>query len=120
VASSSAALSRTLRVMACTQLMPLQPSPASGPIGVRPRVGFRPNSPQHEAGIRIEPPPSLALAAGTMPAATALLAPPDDPPELCSRFQGLRVGPNRRDSVVAVSPNSGEAVLPKTTRPAWR
>ena len=34
------------------------------------------------AGIRIEPPPSLALAAGPMPVATAAAAPPDEPPRL--------------------------------------
>ena len=33
-----------------------------------------------EAGIRMEPPPSLACASGTMPEATAAAAPPDDPP----------------------------------------
>ena len=32
-----------------------------GPEGVRARVGFRPNSPQQEAGMRIEPPPSLRV-----------------------------------------------------------
>ena len=47
---------------------------------MRPRVGFRPNSPQHDAGIRIEPPPSLACAAGTMRVATAADDPPLDPP----------------------------------------
>ena len=55
------------------------PSPASGPTGVRARVGFSPNSPQQEAGMRIEPPPSLACASGTIPAATAAAAPPDEP-----------------------------------------
>ena len=32
---------------------------------------------------------------GTMPAATAAAAPPLEPPALCSRFQGLRVGAER-------------------------
>ena len=68
--------------------------------------------------MRIEPPPSLALAAGRMPLETALLAPPEDPPALCSRLQGFRVTPKRTDSVVAVTPNSGDADLPKMTRPA--
>ena len=53
----------------------------------------KPNSPQHEAGIRTEPPPSEPCAAATIPAATAAPDPPDDPPEVRSRFQGLRVGP---------------------------
>src|SRR5215470_14358866 len=70
VASSNAALSRTLHVTACPTEAPLQPSPASGPIGLRARVGLRPNNPQHEAGMRIEPPPSVAWAIGSIPAAT--------------------------------------------------
>ena len=45
------------------------------------------------AGPRIEPPPSLACAAGTMPAATAAAEPPLEPPALCAGFQGLRVAP---------------------------
>ena len=31
---------------------------------MRPRLGFRPTSPQQAAGIRIEPPPSLPWATG--------------------------------------------------------
>ena len=60
---------------------------------MRARVGFNPNTPEADAGIRIEPPPSLACATGRMRAATAAAAPPDEPPEECARFQGLRVGP---------------------------
>ena len=33
-----------------------------------------------DAGIRIDPPPSLAWPAGTIPAATAAAVPPEDPP----------------------------------------
>src|ERR1700712_930003 len=99
---------------------PPQPSPRSGPSGLRARVGFNPNTPQAAAGIRIEPPPSLACATGRMRAATAAAAPPDEPPEECARFQGFRVGPNRRDSVVGINPNSGLELLPKTVRPALR
>jgi len=38
--------------------------------------------PQWEAGIRIEPPPSVPWASGRMPAATAAAEPPLDPPGL--------------------------------------
>src|SRR5262247_1058274 len=109
-ASSRAALSRTLMLTQWPTAWPPQPSPTSGPLGLRARVGFSPNSPQAEAGMRIEPPPSVACAIGRMRAATAAAAPPDDPPEECAGFQGLRVGPNRRDSVVGISPNSGLAL----------
>ena len=36
-------------------------SPKSGPIETRPRLGLRPTSPQHAAGMRIEPPRSRAV-----------------------------------------------------------
>jgi hypothetical protein len=54
--------------------------------GLRARVGFNPNTPDAEARMRIEPPPSLACATGRMRAATAAPAPPDEPPDECARF----------------------------------
>ena len=92
----------------------------SGPTGVRPRDGLSPNRPQHDAGIRIEPPPSFACASGTMPAATAAAAPPLEPPGVSSRFHGLRAGPNAFGSVYGTSPSSGVAVFPNTIAPARR
>ena len=68
-------------------------SPNSGASDTRPRDGLRPTSPQHEAGMRIEPPPSFAWAIGTSPAATAAAEPPLDPPVERVVSQGLRVGP---------------------------
>ena len=61
--------------------------------------------------MRIEPRPSPPWAIGTMPAATAAAAPPDEPPAMCSGFQGLRQGPNSWPSVVPAMPNSGEVGL---------
>src|SRR5665213_1973802 len=118
MASSIAALSRTVMLTTWPQENPPQPSPRSGPQGLRARVGFNPNTPEADAGIRIEPPPSLACATGRMRAATAAAAPPDEPPEECAGFQGLRVGPNRRGSVVGIRPNSGEELFPKIASPA--
>src|ERR1700680_4726686 len=115
-----AALSRTLMLKTWPQENPLQPSPRSGPSGLRARVGFNPNTPDAEAGIRIEPPPSLACAMGTMRAATAAPAPPEEPPEECARFHGFRVGPNNRGSVVGINPNSGLELFPKIVTPALR
>ena len=71
---------------------PAQLSPTVGPWLTRPRLGLRPTSPQQLAGIRIEPPPSLAWATGTIPEATAAAAPPLDPPAERDGSQGLRVG----------------------------
>src|SRR4029078_9646450 len=120
IASIMTALSRTLMLSTWPQEKPPQPSPRSGPSGLRARVGFKPNTRLAEAGIRIDPPPSLACATGRIRAATAAPAPPDEPPDECARFQGLRVGPCRRGSVVGINPNSGLALLPKIVRPELR
>src|SRR5690606_39754210 len=87
---------------------------------MRARVGLRPNRPQQAAGIRIEPPPSVACAIGSRPAATAAAEPPLEPPGERLRSHGLWVGPNSAGSVAADKPNSDELVLPMTTRPALR
>ena len=120
VASSSAALSRTETVTACSTAQPPTASPYSGPSGLRARVGFSPNSPHAAAGKRNEPPRSLPWAIGTIRAATAAADPPLDPlVERCGSH-GLRVGPCRRGSQVGTMPNSGVLVRPRTTRPARR
>src|SRR5262245_50507520 len=97
--SSSAALSRTVRVSTCSTARPSQCSLASGPTGLRPRLGLSPNSPQHEAGMRIEPPPSPPCATGTIPEATAAAAPPLEPPGVRRTSQGFLVAPNKTGSV---------------------
>src|SRR6266516_3961699 len=104
------AVSSTVRVS--TPFVTRKLSPRSGPHDARPRVSFRPTRPQHAAGMRVEPPPSLPWAIGTMPAATAAAEPPLEPPGVRPRSHGLRVGPWRRDSVVGRIPYSGRAVLP--------
>src|SRR5207302_11505552 len=87
---------------------------------MRARDGFRPTTPHSLAGMRIEPPPSLACAAGTMPAATAAAEPPLEPPVERLGSQGLRVGPYASGSVVGSVPISGAFVLPRNTNPAAR
>ena len=84
------------------------------------RLFLSPTRPQQAAGMRIEPPPSEPWAIGTIPAATAAAAPPEDPPGVRPVSQGLRVGPCRRGSVTGRIPNSGRFVLPTTTKPASR
>ena len=73
-------MSRTERVTTPSMVAPPQLSPSSGPWLTRARVGFSPTRPHALAGMRIEPPPSLACATGTRPAATAAADPPLDPP----------------------------------------
>ena len=89
VASSIAAESRTVRLTMWEVDCPSYSQPKSGPIGLRPRLGFRPNTPQAEAGIRIEPPSSVADAMGTIAAATAQV------PRIPGRAPGLGHRENR-------------------------
>lgn len=73
--------------------------------------------------MRMEPPPSLACATGTAPAATRAALPPDEPPAECAVFQGLRTGGPSSNSVEGLKPNSGSRVLPSTVTPVlsnWR
>ena len=58
-----------------------------------PWVGLNPTSPQHAAGMRIDPAPSEAVAMPTAPAAISAAEPPEDPPVVCPRLSGLRVIP---------------------------
>ena len=50
-----------------------------------------PYSPQSAEGMRIDPPPSEPIANGATPAATEAPEPALEPPDVMSRFQGLRV-----------------------------
>jgi hypothetical protein len=70
--------------------------------------------------MRIEPPPSLAWATDTMPAATAAADPPLEPPAECCVFHGFRVGPNASGSLVGRMPSSGLFVRPRKEKPAAR
>ena len=93
----------------------------SGAIGTRPRWTFRPNSPQQAAGMRIEPAPSDAVAAGTSAAPR-----PPRPSRRSSRrasaprSHGLRVEPPCAVSVNGHSVSSGVRVTPMTIAPAAR
>src|SRR5258705_9469675 len=120
ITSRIAAASRTVRVTAPSIVPPAQPSPTSGPWLTRARVGLSPTRLHSLAGMRIEPPPSLACATGTMPLATAAADPPDEPPVDRDGSHGLRAEGKLRDSVVTVVPNSGAFVRPSAMKPAAR
>ena len=100
-------------------LSPSQPSRA-GAIGTRPRLDFIPTSPQHAAGIRIEPPPSEPVAIGTRPAATAAADPPEEPPGVRLGSHGLRVTPLAAVAVQGKIVSSGTLVIPIGIAPAAR
>ena len=76
------------------------PSPMPGIKGAletRPREALKPKTPQHEAGILIEPPPSDPCEIAQSPAATAAPAPPLEPPAL-RRVPGSPAGAVQRRS----------------------
>ena len=98
---------------------PSEPEPY-GAGETRPRDGLSPKRLQHDAGMRIEPPPSLPCATGASPPATAAAAPPLEPPGVRDASHGLRQSPFSSDSVIPIDPNSGVFVLPMITKPASR
>ncbi len=119
IASSSKALSPTVRASAPNTLNPSHPSRA-GWVETRPRLGFIPTRPQHAAGIRIDPPPSDPVAHGTMPAATAAAEPPEEPPGVRAGSHGLRVTPFAALAVHGKIISSGTFVIPIGIAPAAR
>ena len=78
ITSSSRAASVT--VVASTPAAAVWPYRVPFRSGMRPKDGLWPTRPQNPAGVRVEPPPSLAVANGTSPAATAAADPPLEPP----------------------------------------
>jgi IstB-like ATP binding protein len=83
-----------------------------------PLDGLKPTRPQSAAGMRTEPPASVRVAIGTIPAATAAAEPPLEPPGDQSTAHGFRVGPKTRLSVCPSKANSGTLALPSTMAPA--
>src|SRR5438874_7155700 len=112
-------MSRTVRASGQTCATSSLP-PAAGYIGTRPKVGFRPTSPQKLAGMRIEPAPSVPRASGPSPPATAAAPPPVDPPGVLVRSQGLRDSPKSGLSVEPRQANSGRFVRPTKIAPEAR
>ena len=89
-----------------------------GQTGIAPSVGLNPTTPQNDAGMRIEPPPSVPIATGTAPDATVAAEPALEPPEFLAGSHGLRVTPVRGEIPVPFQPNSGVVAFPITTAPA--
>src|SRR6185369_12024560 len=79
-----------------------------------------PTSPLKLEGMRTEPPPSVPIASGPSPAATAAPAPPDEPPGVIAVFHGLRVTPCNGVSVTPLWPNSELVLCANTIAPASR
>src|ERR1019366_3060456 len=89
-----------------------------GTLGTRPGEGRKPTTEQKLAGLRSEPPRSLASAMDSLPQASATPAPPLEPPQVFDGSQGFRVGPKMGLNVCDPAPNSGVLVLPMLIAPA--
>src|SRR5579872_6641364 len=76
--------------------------------------------PQAPAGIRIEPPPSVACEIGSTPAATITAVPADEPFDVWPTSHGLRVTYMAGLSAALQQPNSGVVLRPMTLSPAAR
>ena len=74
--------------------------------------------PHHDAGMRIEPPPSVPSAKVSRPSATAAAQPPEDPPVLRLVSNGLRLGPKSGLSHTPRKPMTGLLPLPTRIAPA--
>ncbi len=81
--SSRSAASSTVRAIGPTTESGI--SISGGNAGTRPKLGLRPKTLVDDAGIRIEPAPSLPTASGPKPSASAADAPPDEPPGVLVR-----------------------------------
>src|SRR5450830_1672121 len=77
-----------------------------------------PVTPQKLAGWRIEPPVSVAVAAGARRAAIAAAEPPEEPPGTASVSQGFLTGPNAEFWFEDPMANSSQLSLPRVTMPA--
>src|SRR3954447_18954320 len=62
-------------------------------IGTSPYVGLKPATPQHAAGIRIEPPVSVPRPASATPSAIAAAVPPLEPPAVRPGYDGVGPAP---------------------------
>ncbi len=62
-------------------------------VEIAPNVPLKPTMPQYAAGIRTDPPLSVPMLIGTIPAATAAADPELDPPVALVRSCGLWTGP---------------------------
>src|SRR5919199_6942879 len=119
ITPSSNATSRTVRARGAT--CPSVGVALVGKTGTLPNCAFSPKTPQKEAGMRMEPPPSVPSANGVTPAATEVAAPALEPPVVLDGSHALRVTPESGLSPPpALHPNSVVVVLPIAHAPAAR
>ena len=77
---------------------PADASPVRSGDGSSPAVVLRPSTPHHAAGIHTDPAPSLPVASGTMPVATATADPADNRPRRTVRAPRIAGGAVRAEA----------------------
>ena len=92
IASSSATHSSTVRAIGPTWSK-LGASGKQPTVETSSYVGLKPTTPQHAAGMRIDPPESVPRAASASEAARAAAEPPDDPPAMRPGARGFGTVP---------------------------
>ena len=110
-------MSRTLRVRTPSETIRTGICRVIACCASRPRVGLRPTRPLTEAGIRIEPPPSLAWAIGTAPAATSAAEPAEDAPGREVEVPGRAHRPEPRVLGAGAEAELGELALAERQQP---
>src|SRR6516164_3844641 len=86
----------------------------------RPNVVFSPTTPQHAAGIRMEPPVSVPNETSASPIATATAEPLEDPPGSRRGSFGFTGVPAQWFTPFGDQPSSVRLVLPTMRAPASR
>src|SRR3972149_5484556 len=81
-------------------------------LGTRPYVGFKPTTPQCDAGFLMLPPVSLPSARSQKFAATAAALPEEEPPGILPKAAGLFVAPKQDVSPELPQANSSMFVIP--------
>ena len=88
--------------------------------GMRPRVGFSAPMPQHCAGQRSDPSPSLPRPNGVIPVARAAASPPLEAPGVRRRSHGFTVAPHSSQSECQRTAMVARLVRPIGIAPAAR
>src|SRR5690606_35678824 len=83
-----------------------KPSGNTPSLGNRPKEGLNPTTPQHAAGMRMEPPVSVPMEKVAMPNPTDAALPLLEPPDKRPGAAGLATGPNGGFSPFMQQPSS--------------
>ena len=106
-------------VRANTEIVSTERHAGTMPVAeIAPTVGFSPTMLPNAAGTRPEPAVSVPSAISTIPAATAMPDPDDEPPGTCAALNTLRGVPYGLRTPTRPVANWSRLVLPTSSAPA--